>query len=406
MRDTLDGESGGGALMKGMRAAVVIGLLTIFTSAGRGAQQASAGGAGTQGDFTIHDFRFHGGEVMPELRIHYVTWGTPKRKATGEIVNAALLLHGTGGAGTNFGGTDGRADASNHMIGPGGALDSTIYFVIAPDAIGSGKSSKPSDGLRQKFPRYNLEDVAAAEKVLVESLGVHHLAVVTGVSLGGRRTWQWGVQFPDFMDALVPMISSPKPNAGRRGMIDLLPEAIIRNDPAFEDGNYKTNPKSVQLAERVYGLWLTGAEGLQQEYPTRESDEKSIGSIEASANPDANDFIYQVRMNDGFDAWTQLDRIHVPVLMINMAGDLMVPRELGDAKAAAARLKNLTYVEVSEGFEYGHGGLFRTIAVWGPQMREWLSRNEAPRFGNGSAHVVERSGARREQLMRPALLWK
>lgn len=368
--------------MKGMRAAVAIGLLTFFSGAVCGAQQASAGSAATQGDFTIHDFHFHGGEVMPELRIHYATWGTPKKDAAGEVVNAALLLHGTGGAGINFGGTHGTADASNHMIGPGGALDSTIYFVIAPDAIGSGKSSKPSDGLRQKFPHYNLEDVAAAEKELVESLGVHHLAVVTGVSLGGRRTWQWGVQFPDFMDALAPMISSPKPNAGRRGMIDLLAEEIIRDDPAFDDGNYKTNPRSVQVADRFYGMWLTGAGGLQEEYPTREAVEKSIERIKESANPDANDFIYQVRMNDGFDAWQQLDRIHAPVLMINMAGDLMVPRDLGDAKAAAGRLKNATYLEVAEGFEYGHGGLFRTIAVWGQQMREWLSKNAAPKRGN------------------------
>ena len=367
--------------MKGIRAAVVIGWLTIFSGAVSGAQQANGGGAATQGDLAIHNFHFHDGERTQDLRIHYATWGTAKKNAAGEVVNAALLLHGTGGSGMNFGGTNGTADASNRMIGPGGALDSTIYYVIAPDAIGSGKSSRPSDGLRQKFPHYNLEDVAAAEEQLVKSLGVHHLAVVAGVSLGGRRAWQWGVQFTDFMDALVPMISSPKPNAGRRGMIDLLPEAIIRNDPAFEDGNYKTNPKSVQVAERVYGMWLTGAGGLQQEYPTRESDEKSIESIEESASPDANDFIYQMRMNDEFDAWRQLDRIHVPVLMINMAGDLMVPRELGDAKAAAARLKNASYLEVAEGFDYGHRGLLRTIAVWGPQLREWLSKNAAPKLG-------------------------
>jgi homoserine O-acetyltransferase len=368
--------------MKGVRAAVAIGLLAVLASVSWGGPQGAGSVASTQGDFAIHNFHFHGGEVMPELRIHYATWGTPKKNAAGEVVNAALLLHGTGGAGINFGGTNGTADASNHLLGPGGALDSTIYYVIAPDAIGSGKSSRPSDGLRQKFPHYDLEDVAAAEKELVESLGVHHLAVVTGVSLGGRRTWQWGVQFPDFMDALVPMISSPKPNAGRRAMIDLLPEAIIRNDPAFEDGNYKTNPKSAQLAQRVYGLWLSGAGSLQQEYPTRESAQKAVVSIEASANPDANDFIYQVRMNDGFDAWRQLDRIHVPVLMINMAGDLAVPRELGDAKAAAERLKDATYLEIAEGFEFGHGGLFRTIAVWGPKMREWLNKNAAPRLGN------------------------
>ncbi len=368
--------------MKAMRKAAAVAILAILACAGAVRAQATGGIAASQGDFTIRDFHFHDGETMPELRIHYTTWGTPRKNAAGEITNAALLLHGTGGAGINFGGENGTVGASNHFLGPGGALDATIYYVIAPDAIGSGGSSRPSDGLRQKFPHYNLEDVAAAEKALAESLGVHHVALVTGVSLGGRRTWQWGVQFPDFMDALVPMISSPKPNAGRRGMIDFMGEEIVRTDPAFDGGNYKTNPKSVEVAERFYGMWTNGAGALQQEYPTREAAKVSIETIAASPDPDANDFIYQVRMNDGFDAWVQLDRIHVPVLIINMAGDLMVPRDLGDAKAAAARLKDAKYLEIAEGFEYGHGGLFRTLAVWGPQMREWLSKNAAPKPAN------------------------
>jgi homoserine O-acetyltransferase len=333
----------------------------------------------TAGDLVVHDFRFHDGETIKDLHLHYVTWGTPRKSAAGEITNAALLLHGTGGAGINFAGAPG--DHVNTFLGKGAPLDTTVFYVIAPDAIGSGKSSKPSDAMRQKFPHYNLEDVVAAGKLVVESLGVHHLALVTGISLGGRTTWQWAVQYPEFMDALVPMISSPKPNAGRRGEIDFLAEAIVRNDPGFEGGNYKTNPHSVALAEIMYDMWLSQAVGLQEEYPTRDAvadafDDKRVPET------DANDFIYQVRMNDGFDAWTQLDKIRAPMLIINMAGDLMVPPQLGDAKAAAARLKDATYVEVTDGEKYGHGGLMPTIDSWGPKMRLWLESHEPDNFSH------------------------
>ena len=335
--------------------------------------------AAVSGDFVAKNFTFHDGATMPELKLHYVTWGTPRRNAAGEITNAALLLHGTGGAGMNFAGASG--EHANALLEKGGPVDATVFYVIAPDAIGSGKSAKPSDGLRQKFPHYNLEDVVAAGKLLVESLGVHHLAVVTGISLGGRTTWQWGVQYPEFMDALVPMISSPRPNAGRRGEIDFLAEAIVRNDPGFDGGNYTTNPHSVALAEMMYGMWLSQAAKLQEESPTRDSVAAEFASMEPPET-DANDFIYQVRMNDGFDAWRQLEKIRAPMLLINMAGDLMVPVQLGDAKAAAAKLKDATYIEVAEGSEYGHGGLMPTIAVWGPKMRAWLEAREPQNFSH------------------------
>ena len=333
----------------------------------------------TQGDLVLHDFRFHDGETLKDLHLHYVTWGTPRKNAAGEITNAALLLHGTGGAGINFAG--GPGEHVNLLLGKGGPVDSTVFYVIAPDAIGSGKSAKPSDGLRQKFPHYNLEDVVAAGKLVVESLGVHHLALVTGISLGGRTTWQWAVQYPEFMDALVPMISSPKPNAGRRGEIDFLAEAIVRNDPSFDGGNYKTNPHGVALAERMYDMWLSQAVGLQEEYPTRDA---VADAFEDPRTPetDANDFIYQVRMNDGFDAWSQLGKIRAPMLLINMAGDLMVPVQLGDAKAAAAKLKDCVYVEVADGEKYGHGGLMPTIGSWGPKMRLWLEAHEPDNFSH------------------------
>ena len=335
--------------------------------------------AAQQGDFVAHDFRFHDGETMRDLRLHYATWGTPRRNAAGEITNAALLLHGTGGAGINFAGA--RSEHVNLLLGQGGPVDSTRFYVIAPDAIGSGESSKPSDGLRQKFPHYNLEDVVAAGKLVVESLGVHHLALVTGVSLGGRTTWQWAVQYPEFMDALVPMISSPKPNAGRRGEIDFLAEAIVRNDPGFAGGDYKTNPHSVALADTLYGMWTSQAVGLQGEYPTRDAVAAAFADMRTPES-DANDFIYRVRMNDGFDAWRQLDKIRAPMLLINMAGDLMVPVQLGDAKAAAARLKDCVYIEVASGEKYGHGGLMPTIDSWGPKMRLWLEAHEPDKFSH------------------------
>jgi homoserine O-acetyltransferase/O-succinyltransferase len=359
----------------------VLAMLGIFASAcaGVAGAQTDFRKDAVQGDYVAKDFHFHDGETMPELKLHYATWGTPRRNAAGEIVNAALLLHGTGGAGINFAGRPGVHESP--LLGAGGPVDTTIFYVIAPDAIGSGGSSTPSDGMRQKFPHYNLEDVVAAGKLVVESLGVHHLALVTGISLGGRTTWQWAVQYPDFMDALVPMIASPKPNAGRRGQIDFLAEAIVRNDPDFDGGNYKTNPHSVALAKTMYGMWLSQAAGLQEEYPTREAVGDEFTNM-LVPETDANDFIYQVRMNDGFDAWSQLAKVRAPVLIINMAGDLMVPAQLGDAKAAAAKLKDATYIEVAEGSEYGHGGLMRTISAWGPKMRAWLEAREPQNFSH------------------------
>jgi homoserine O-acetyltransferase/O-succinyltransferase len=176
------------------------------------------------------------------------------------------------------------------------------------------------------------------------------------------------------------MISSPKPNAGRRGMIDFLAEAIVRNDPNFNGGNYTTNPKGAALAFAMYGMWLDGAVGLQEDHPTRELSEKAID--ESDWAPDANDFIYQVRMNDGFDAWSQIEKVRAPMLLINLAGDQMVPIQLGDAKAAAAKLKDVTYLQVEEGAKYGHGGLMPTASVWAPKMRAWLQAHEPQNFSH------------------------
>jgi homoserine O-acetyltransferase len=325
------------------------------------------------GDLIVRDFRFHDDEVLPELHLHYVTWGKPTRNAAGEITNSMLLLHGTLRNGLSWGHAAPLSPARHPLLGPGGPLDVENYFVIAPDTIGTGNSSKPSDGLRMKFPHYNLKDIVTAERLVAEHLGVHHFVAVLGASMGGRQTWQWGVQYPDWMDALVPMISSPFPNSGRRGIIDFLPEAIIENDPAWDQGNYTKNPESARLASLAYGLFMRTATAFDRALPTREAAEKEVNpGRNASPGPDANDFIYMMELNNGFDAWAQLDRVHCPVLMINMRSDLMVPVELGHARRVTERLKNATYLEITEESEYGHGALGRTSQIWGPKLKAWL----------------------------------
>ena len=326
-----------------------------------------------QGDYVVRDFKFHSGEKLPELRLHYAAWGTPRHNAAGEITNAVLLLHGTLGDGISWGHAYTSSSNLHPLLGPGGALDTGEYYVIAPDTIGSGKSSRPSDGLRMKFPHYNLEDIVSAERLLVEHVGVKHLIAVLGASMGGRQTWQWGVQYPEFMDALVPMISSPFPNVGRRGVIDFLPEAIIKADPGWKDGNYGKNPDGARLADLTYSIFLRTPSLLQDQLPTREATENWVREGRGSFGwPDANDFIYMMELSNGFDAWSQLDRIHCPVLIINMAGDNMVPVELHQAEKVLARLKNATYLEVKQEAEYGHGALGRTVNIWEPKLREWL----------------------------------
>jgi homoserine O-acetyltransferase len=373
----------------------ILGLVLLLLSAWMAAQAPAVGDytkLATQADYVVRDFQFHTGEKLPELRLHYATWGTPKRNAAGEVVNAVLLLHGTLGSGIDWGRPSPANPAVHPLLGPAGALDIGEYYVIAPDTIGAGKSSRPSDGLQMKFPHYNLEDIVKAERLLAEHLGAKHVIAVVGASMGGRQTWQWTVQYPEFMDASVPMISSPFPNAGRRGIIDFLPEQIIKSDPEWKQGNYEKTPEGARLADLTYSLFLRTPAWYQQELPTRADTEKLVREGHGQYNvPDANDFIYMMELNDGFDAWSQLDRVRCPVLMINMAGDNMVPVELHDGEKTAARLKNATYLEIKEQAEYGHGALGRTVNIWGPKLRDWLRTVQSQKE---SAATNNNAGAR------------
>lgn len=327
-----------------------------------------------EGNHVVKNFAFASGETLAELRINYATWGEPKRDRAGHITNAVLLCHGTTGSWQNFG----RRWWSTGMYGPGQPLDTSKYFVIASDTIGSGKSSKPSDGLRMQFPRYTLADVVKAQRALLtEKLGVRQLHAVIGISYGGRQAWQWSVQYPDFVRGVVPIVSSPFPNAGRRGMQDFLGIEPLLRDPTWNQGAYTDQPRNFPLAVMAYWVFLDGAGHLWDVAPTRERSFQYLPQVakQVVQNLDANDWIYQLRVNDDFDVYSHLERVKARVLVINMAGDEVVPVELGHIEKASAKLgPKAEYLLVREAAGYGHSAVVQTVDVYGPKIGEFLNK--------------------------------
>jgi homoserine O-acetyltransferase/O-succinyltransferase len=301
-----------------------------------------------EGDWVLRDFRFHTGEVLPELRLHYVTVGAP----TGESV---LILHGTGGAGTNML----TGDFAGELFGPGQPLDASRYFIILPDAIGAGKSSKPSDGLRTRFPQYNYDDMVRAQHRLVtEHLGVRHLRLVLGQSMGGMHTWIWGEMYPDFMDALVPMASLPVEVAGRNWMTRRMLIDLIRNDPEWNGGNYTQQPRSLQLAQTYFGIATNGGtRALYKTAPTREKADQLLSErLARPSSADANDLLYQYEASRDYNPATKLESIKARLLAINSADDERNPAELGIMEREIKRVKQGQYVLIPASDETrGHG---------------------------------------------------
>ncbi|MBC7802541.1 MAG: alpha/beta fold hydrolase [Candidatus Parcubacteria bacterium] len=325
-----------------------------------------------EGSWVARDFRFHTGEVMPELRLHYTTVGAPG----GEPV---LLLHGTTGNGAGllnpgFGG---------ELLGPGQPLDATKYFVILPDAIGHGKSSKPSDGLRAKFPRYNYDDMVAAHyRLLTEGLGIRRVRLVLGNSMGGMHAWIWGVKYPEAMDALVPMASQPTEMSGRNWMMRRLIIDAIRNDPEWMNGNYSRQPRSAQFASVFYGIGTNGGNlALHAAGPTRDKADQLIDQrLKAAFAGDANDVLYQWDSSRDYNASPGLDRIQAALLAINSADDERNPPELGIMERELKRVKNgRLYLIPASGETRGHGttGMAK---FWQRELQDLLQR--APRRSN------------------------
>ena len=307
-------------------------LLMMILMLGLGAAYAQSMPQPKEGVWVAKNFRFHTGEVMPELKLGYITIGDP----TGIPV---LILHGTAGTAKgmlapNFGG---------ELFGPGQVLDANKYFVILPDAIGVGNSSKPSNGLKTKFPRYNYEDMVNAQYRLVsEGLGVKHLRLVLGNSMGGMQTWLWGIQYPSYMDLLVPMAASPSQMSSRNWMMRRFIIDSIKNDPEWLGGNYTKQPKSLQFATVYFNIAFSGGnQGLYRLAPNSESADKLLDQrLNAAFVADANDNLYQWESSRDYNPSPHLEKITAQVFAINSADDERNPPELGFMEKELPRIKN------------------------------------------------------------------
>jgi homoserine O-acetyltransferase len=284
--------------------------------------------APTEGDFTIHDFKFQSGETLPELRLHYRTLGKPEKDAQGKTANAALIMHGTTGSGAQFI----RPEFAGELFGKDEPLDATKFFIVLPDGIGHGKSSKPSDGTHAKFPRYGYLDMVEAQyRLLKEGLGVNHARLVMGTSMGGMHTWLWGETHPEFMDALLPLASLPTQISGRNRAWRHVIIDTIRGDPAWNGGEYKTQPPSLRTAAQM--LWLMSSNPIlrQNEAPSLARTDEVLDKFVAEhlKTDDANDVLYALEASHDYDPGPDLAKIRAPLLAINSADDLINPSELG-----------------------------------------------------------------------------
>jgi homoserine O-acetyltransferase len=317
-----------------------------------------------QGDFIARDFKFHTGETMPELRLHYTTVGEP----TGQPV---LVLHGSGGSAASM-----LTPAfAGELFGPGQPLDASKYYIIIPDAIGHGKTSKPSDGMKTAFPKYNYEDMVDAHYRLVkEGLGVNHLRLVIGNSMGGMHTWIWGGKYPALMDALVPMAAQPTEMAARNWMLRRMMIETIRNDPDYNDGNYTAQPRMMKYAVAAYGFATSGGTlAYQTLAPTAEKADKMVDDrLATPITTDANDFIYQWQASHDYSPSSGLERIEATLLAINAEDDERNPPETGLTLARMKRVKNGKLYLIPASTETRGHQTTGNAAFYKEQLRELL----------------------------------
>ena len=339
-------------------------------------QQVFAALKTSEGDYVAHDFHFKSGETMAELRLHYTTLGTPARDASGRTTNAVLIMHGTGGSGHSLL----QPIFAGVLFGPGELLDANRYFIILPDDIGHGKSSKPSDGLHAHFPHYDYDDMVAAEHELVEKgLGVNHLRLVMGTSMGCMHTFVWAETYPGDMDALMPLACQAVAVAGRNRVWRKMVIDGIENDPEWKGGDYTTEPRAgIEIATDMLLIAGSAPLQLQKSYPTREAADKYLEDYRARTAPalDANDFLYAVSASRNYDPSSQLVKIQAPVMWVNSADDFINPPELGIAEQQVKLLKRGKFVLIPASLEtYGHG-THTHAAVWQQYMKQLLDESQ------------------------------
>jgi homoserine O-acetyltransferase/O-succinyltransferase len=336
---------------------------------------AQTGLAPTQGDVVLHDFKFADGETLPELKLHYRTLGTPRRDAAGVVRNAVLIMHGTGGSGANFLGEQ----FAGVLFQPGQLLDATRYFIILPDGIGHGQSSKPSDGMHAHFPHYGYVDMITAQyRLLTEGLKVNHLRLVTGTSMGGMQTWLWGETYPDFMDALMPLASLPVQIAGRNRMMRRMVIDSIKSDPQWNNGEYKSQPHG--LASAIYTLLFMTSSPLQwqKQAPTRDAADQMFDQMVSRqlAHTDANDMLYAFDASRDYDPAPRLENIKAPLVAVNSADDQVNPPELGILDREIKRVKRGRYILIPISDQTRGHGTHSLPAIWKQHLSQLLEESE------------------------------
>jgi homoserine O-acetyltransferase len=350
-------------------------LFVVLTATARGAQTPYP--PPTEATFVARDFAFASGERLPELRLHYRTIGEPRRDANGVVSNAVLILHGTGGNGGQFL----RPEFAGELFGAGGLLDAARYYLILPDGIGHGASSKPSDGMRTKFPRYRYVDMVEAQhRLLTEGLGVRHLRLVLGTSMGGMHTWLWGERYPDFMDVLMPLASLPTQISGRNRAWRRIAIDAIRNDPQWRGGDYATQPLGLRTAQGVLYLMSSNPVLRYREQPTlARSDAAFDAALDAMIKTsDANDLLYALEASRDYDPGPELAKIRAPLIAVNFADDLINPPELGILERDIRRVPRGRAVLIPFSAATRGHGTHTVAAVWQQHLRELLAMPTTP----------------------------
>ncbi len=326
------------------------------------------------GEYVIQDFRFDSGQTLKELRQYYRTFGQPQRDEQGIVRNAVLVMHGTTGSSSSLM----RDEFVKELFGKGQPLDAEKYYIILPDGIGHGKSSKPSDGQHAQFPHYGYQDMVRAQhQLLVDGLKVNHLRLVMGTSMGGMHTWLWGEQYPDFMDALLPLASLPSQISGRNRVWRRLICDAIRNDPTWKNGDYTQQPQSLRTVAQMMYLMSSNPVVRQQEGPTRaKADEQIDQYVSRSLSAmDANDALYAVESSSDYDPAPGLEKIRAPLLAINFADDLINPPELGILEREIKRVPlGKAIVMPLTDKTRGHG-THTLAAVWKQHLVELLKES-------------------------------
>jgi len=354
-----------------------LGSTAAWAAQAQTAQQSASASplASQEADFVTRMFRFRSGEVLPQMTLHYATLGAPKRDATGRVTNAVLILHGTGGSGRNFL----SPQFSGVLFGPGQLLDASRFFIILPDSIGHGRSSKPSDGPHARFPKYDYADMVHAQHLLLtEGLRVNHLRLVMGTSMGCMHSWLWAETYPDFMDALMPLACLPVQIAGRNRIWRKMIIDSIRADPGWNLGEYTAQPRGLRAA--LYVLMLMGSSPLQMQtsYPARDAADKYLDDwLKARiATADANDMLYQFDASRNYDPSPVLDTIKARVVAINSADDIINPPELGVAEREIKKVKGARFILLPITDQTRGHGTHSVPVVWKQYLAELLEASE------------------------------